>query len=130
MGKKHRRATFASTRSTGSRQKLNLASSGSWYSSTSPVVTCLLRNQRSSHRLENVIDRVGLFLDPVIAVEAPAEAGEVAFWTPNGLHRLSALRRLGADHIVAEQFNPAMELVFPASGSRVHSIVGTRSVRR
>jgi ParB family chromosome partitioning protein len=52
-------------------------------------------------RLENVIDRVGLFLDPVIAVEAPPDAGDVAFWTPNGLHRLSALRRLGARTITA-----------------------------
>ena len=43
-------------------------------------------------KLEDVIAKVGTFLDPVIAV--PAEGG--VFWTPNGHHRLSALKRLGA----------------------------------
>ncbi len=45
-------------------------------------------------RLEDAIHRVGSFLDPVIAVPAPD--GETGFWTPNGHHRLSALKRLGA----------------------------------
>jgi hypothetical protein len=39
-----------------------------------------------------VIDKTGLFLDPVIAITAP----EKGFWTPNGRHRLAALQRLGA----------------------------------
>jgi ParB family chromosome partitioning protein len=52
-------------------------------------------------RLAEMIDRVGRFLDPVIAVPAPDDAGEVAFWTPNGLHRWSALQQLGARTIVA-----------------------------
>jgi ParB family chromosome partitioning protein len=52
-------------------------------------------------RLEDVIGRVGSYLDPVIAVPAPDEAAPVAFWTPNGLHRLNALRRLGARAITA-----------------------------
>jgi len=53
-------------------------------------------------RLEDVIDRVGIFLDPVIAVEAPEGAsGGAAFWTPNGLHRLSALKRMGARSVTA-----------------------------
>ncbi|HMN47441.1 MAG TPA: ParB N-terminal domain-containing protein [Povalibacter sp.] len=48
-------------------------------------------------KLSEVIDRTGLFLDPVIAITAP----EKGFWTPNGRHRLEALRRLGAKSIVA-----------------------------
>ena len=56
-------------------------------------------------RLADAIDKVGTFVDPVIAVpvpeEAQAEAGEVRFWTPNGLHRLRALTSLGAKSVVA-----------------------------
>ena len=48
-------------------------------------------------RLSEVIDRTGSFLDPIIAITAP----EQGFWTPNGLHRLQAMRRLGAKAIVA-----------------------------
>jgi len=47
-------------------------------------------------RLEDVIRRVGTFLDPVIAIPSPESASEVRFWTPNGYHRLSALGRMGA----------------------------------
>jgi len=48
-------------------------------------------------RLAGVIEKTGRFLDPVIAVAAPADG----FWTPNGLHRLEAMRRLGARSITA-----------------------------
>ena len=48
-------------------------------------------------KLSGVIDRTGLFLDPVIAITAPKEG----FWTPNGRHRLEAMRRLGAKSIIA-----------------------------
>jgi ParB family chromosome partitioning protein len=48
-------------------------------------------------KLSGVIDRTGLFLDPVIAITAPEEG----FWTPNGRHRLEAMRRLGAKSIIA-----------------------------
>jgi ParB family chromosome partitioning protein len=48
-------------------------------------------------RLAEVIQKIGRFLDPVIAVSAP----EGGFWTPNGYHRLEAMRRLGARSIVA-----------------------------
>ncbi|HWI38519.1 MAG TPA: ParB N-terminal domain-containing protein [Burkholderiales bacterium] len=48
-------------------------------------------------RLADVLDRTGIFLDPVIAVTAP----EKGFWTPNGRHRLEAMRRLGAKAITA-----------------------------
>ena len=49
-------------------------------------------------RLADVINKTGRFLDPVIAVTAPDGSG---FWTPNGRHRLAAMRRLGAKAISA-----------------------------
>src|SRR5262249_44571219 len=48
-------------------------------------------------RLADVIQKTGRFLDPVIAVAAP----EKGFWTPNGYHRLEAMKRLGARAITA-----------------------------
>ncbi len=48
-------------------------------------------------RLADVIDRTGRFLDPIITVPAP----DGGFWTPNGYHRLEAMRRLGARSIAA-----------------------------
>jgi ParB family chromosome partitioning protein len=48
-------------------------------------------------RLADVIDKTGLFLDPIIAITAP----EKGFWTPNGGHRLAAMRRLGARSLTA-----------------------------
>ena len=48
-------------------------------------------------RLGDVIGRMGRFLDPIIAVRTP----EGVFWTPNGHHRLSAMRKLGARSILA-----------------------------
>ncbi len=54
-------------------------------------------SQAHHRRLADVIDRTGFFLDPVIAVTAP----EKGFWTPNGRHRLDAMRRLGAKAITA-----------------------------
>lgn len=58
-------------------------------------------------RLEDVIRRVGTFLDPIVAIPAPrtgehpAAESEIHFWTPNGYHRLSALLRMGARTITA-----------------------------
>jgi ParB family chromosome partitioning protein len=49
-------------------------------------------------RLADVITKTGRFLDPVVVVTAPHGAG---FWTPNGRHRLEAMRRLGAKAITA-----------------------------
>lgn len=46
-------------------------------------------------RLADVINKTGRFLDPIIAVVAP----KGGFWTPNGRHRLEAMRRLGAKSI-------------------------------
>lgn len=48
-------------------------------------------------RLVNVIGGMGRFLDPIIAVRT----AEGAFWTPNGHHRLAAMRKLGAKSILA-----------------------------
>ena len=48
-------------------------------------------------KLAGVLDKTGLFLDPVIAITAPKEG----FWTPNGRHRLAAMQRLGAKTIMA-----------------------------
>jgi len=48
-------------------------------------------------RLADVINKTGRFLDPIIAVVAPGGG----FWTPNGRHRLEAMRRLGARSITA-----------------------------
>src|SRR5436190_2385802 len=46
-------------------------------------------------KLAGVIEKTGTFLDPVISVPAP----DKGFWTPNGRHRLEAMRRLGAKAI-------------------------------
>jgi ParB family chromosome partitioning protein len=54
-------------------------------------------SQTHHRRLADVLHRTGMFLDPVIAVTAPKEG----FWTPNGRHRLEAMRRLGAKSITA-----------------------------
>src|SRR5437763_15370679 len=54
-------------------------------------------SQAHQRRLADVLDRTGMFLDPIIAVTAP----EKGFWTPNGRHRLEAMRRLGARAITA-----------------------------
>ncbi|MGH8708273.1 MAG: ParB N-terminal domain-containing protein [Burkholderiales bacterium] len=48
-------------------------------------------------KLADVIDKTGMFLDPIICVTAP----KAGFWTPNGMHRLMALRRLGAKSVTA-----------------------------
>lgn len=48
-------------------------------------------------KLADVIDKTGIFLDPIICVTAP----DKGFWTPNGMHRLMAMRRLGARAVTA-----------------------------
>ena len=62
------------------------------------------RNLSDTHvrKLEQVIGKLGRFLDPIIAVRAKegADAG-VRYWTPNGHHRLSAMKTLGAKSITA-----------------------------
>src|SRR6059036_3995300 len=60
------------------------------------------RNLSETHvrRLEAVIGKLVRFLDPIIAVRAP-QAGTARYWTPNGHHRLSAMKTLGAKSITA-----------------------------
>lgn len=60
------------------------------------------RNLSDTHvrKLEAVIGKIGRFLDPIIAVRAQRE-GAAKYWTPNGHHRLSAMRTLGAKSITA-----------------------------
>jgi ParB family transcriptional regulator, chromosome partitioning protein len=47
-------------------------------------------------RLMNVIETLGRFLDPIITVRH-----NDSYWTPNGNHRLQAMRKLGARTVVA-----------------------------
>jgi len=47
-------------------------------------------------RLMGVVEKIGLFLDPIIAIRH-----EDNYWTPNGNHRLQALKKLGVRTIVA-----------------------------
>jgi len=60
------------------------------------------RNLSEMHvlKLEKVIGKIGRFLDPIIAVRNDT-GGATKYWTPNGNHRLSAMRTLGAKSIVA-----------------------------
>ena len=61
------------------------------------------RNLSDMHvrKLELVIGKIGRFLDPIIAVPAPRSQQVAKYWTPNGNHRLSAMKTLGAKSIVA-----------------------------
>jgi len=47
-------------------------------------------------RLMSVLEALGRFLDPIIAIRQGDR-----YWTPNGNHRLQAMRKLGARTIVA-----------------------------
>ncbi|MGH7165040.1 MAG: chromosome partitioning protein ParB [Nitrospiraceae bacterium] len=75
------------------------------------------RNLSDTHvrKLEAVIGKIGRFLDPIIAVRAVKPRGigiagsgveeepgaGAKYWTPNGHHRLSAMRTLDAKSITA-----------------------------
>lgn len=54
-------------------------------------------------RLSSAMDRLGRYLDPMIVVRGDPPEGEATrpYWTPNGNHRLAALRQLGARSVVA-----------------------------
>ncbi len=60
------------------------------------------RNISDTHvrKLESVIARLGRFLDPIIVVRKELKDHETRYWTPNGNHRLSAMRTLGARSII------------------------------
>jgi ParB family chromosome partitioning protein len=61
------------------------------------------RNLSDTHvrKLEGVIGKIGRFLDPIIAVRLPKPDHAARYWTPNGNHRLSAMKTLGAKSIVS-----------------------------
>ncbi|HSA85391.1 MAG TPA: ParB N-terminal domain-containing protein, partial [Nitrospira sp.] len=61
------------------------------------------RNLSDTHvrKLEAVIGKIGRFLDPIIAVRIAKPNHAAKYWTPNGHHRLSAMRTLGSKSIIA-----------------------------
>jgi ParB family transcriptional regulator, chromosome partitioning protein len=61
------------------------------------------RNISDMHvrKLEGVIGTIGRFLDPIIAVRIVKPEQVAKYWTPNGNHRLSAMRTLRAKCIIA-----------------------------
>jgi ParB family chromosome partitioning protein len=61
------------------------------------------RNLSDAHarRLEAVIAKLRCFLDPIIVVRKESAGTETRYWTPNGNHRLSAMKTLGARSIIA-----------------------------
>jgi ParB family transcriptional regulator, chromosome partitioning protein len=54
------------------------------------------RSETHVKKLANAMERVGRFLDPIIAVRKDGK-----YWTPNGNHRLGAAKLLGLKSIVA-----------------------------
>jgi ParB family chromosome partitioning protein len=65
------------------------------------VPTPFQRDISDAHvrRLTHALDKTKRFLDPIIAVREKTEAGR--YWTPNGYHRLTAMKELGAKTILA-----------------------------
>jgi ParB family transcriptional regulator, chromosome partitioning protein len=61
------------------------------------------RNLSDAHarKLEGVIAKLGRFLDPIIVVRNETKDSVTRYWTPNGNHRLQAMKTLGAKSIVA-----------------------------
>jgi len=57
-------------------------------------------------RLINAIDKIGSYLDPIVAIRH-----EQGYWTPNGNHRLQAMKKLGAKSITA-LLVPESEIAF------------------
>jgi ParB family chromosome partitioning protein len=65
------------------------------------VPTPFQRDISDSHvrRLTQAMDKTQRFLDPIIVVREKTEQGQ--YWTPNGYHRLTALKELDAKSILA-----------------------------
>ena len=61
------------------------------------------RNLSDSHarKLETVIAKLGRFLDPIVTVRKEVKDSPTRYWTPNGNHRLQAMKTLGAKTIIA-----------------------------
>jgi len=60
------------------------------------------RNLSDAHarKLESVIAKLSRFLDPIIVVRKESKDSNTRYWTPNGNHRLSAMKTLGAKTII------------------------------
>jgi ParB family chromosome partitioning protein len=60
------------------------------------------RNLSDAHarKLETVIAKLRCFLDPIIVVRKESTESQTRYWTPNGHHRLSAMKTLGAKSII------------------------------
>ena len=65
------------------------------------VPTPFQRDISDTHvrRLTQAMDKTKRYLDPIIVVREPTEQGR--YWTPNGYHRLTALKELDAKTVVA-----------------------------
>jgi ParB family chromosome partitioning protein len=65
------------------------------------VPTPFQRDISDTHvrRLTQAMDKTKRFLDPIIVVREKTEHGQ--YWTPNGYHRLTALKELDAKSILA-----------------------------
>ncbi|HET6147787.1 MAG TPA: ParB N-terminal domain-containing protein [Polyangia bacterium] len=65
------------------------------------VPTPFQRDISDTHvrRLTQAMDKTKRYLDPIIVVREPTELGR--YWTPNGYHRLTALKELDARTVVA-----------------------------
>jgi ParB family chromosome partitioning protein len=48
-----------------------------------------------------VIETLARFLDPIITVRHVVPGSSTNYWTPNGNHRLQAMRKLGAQSVIA-----------------------------
>lgn len=61
------------------------------------------RNLSDTHarKLEGVIAKLGRFLDPIVTVRKEVKDSATRYWTPNGNHRLQAMKTLGAKSIIA-----------------------------
>jgi ParB family chromosome partitioning protein len=60
------------------------------------------RNLSDAHarKLETVIAKLGRFLDPIIVVRKQSRDSPTRYWTPNGNHRLAAMKTLGAASVI------------------------------
>jgi len=54
-------------------------------------------SEAHAKRLASTLDALGIFLDPIIAIRRP----DGKYWTPNGRHRLEAMKQLGARSLVS-----------------------------
>lgn len=84
------------------------------------------RNLSDTHarKLKLVIGKIGLFLYPVIAVPATNGDQIARCWTPNGSHRLSAMKTLGAKCIVAIMVTEAAAAyqIFATNTEKAHNL--------